>query len=112
LPRLAALKSEGLTERGEFEVFFVRVSAILRRYIERRFALHAPEMTTEEFIREAARSPLLTLEHREKATEFLLQCDLVKFARQVPTLTQSGQVFDEAVRFVQETREAAEEQVP
>ena len=34
----------------EIEAFFVEISAIIRRYLEDRFELRAPELTTEEFL--------------------------------------------------------------
>jgi hypothetical protein len=57
------------------------VSGIVRRYIEERFRLQAPQLTTEEFIRElveAGEGPLAT--HRNLLGDFLQHCDLAKFA--------------------------------
>jgi len=45
------------------ERFYVELSAIVRDYLEDRFALRAPELTTEEFLAEAGRSPDLSREH-------------------------------------------------
>src|SRR5258707_12752244 len=39
------------------EVFYTRLSDIVRQYIEDRFGLHAPERTTEEFLAEASLPP-------------------------------------------------------
>jgi hypothetical protein len=57
------------------------VSGIVRRYIEERFWLQAPQLTTEEFIRELveAREALLAT-HRTLLGDFLGHCDLAKFA--------------------------------
>ncbi|MFC1523920.1 hypothetical protein ACFL6N_03935, partial [Thermodesulfobacteriota bacterium] len=46
---LDALLNSGLLEKGEFKRFYIKVSDILRTYIEGRFGLKAPERTTEEF---------------------------------------------------------------
>ncbi|ODS33921.1 MAG: hypothetical protein SCARUB_00894 [Candidatus Scalindua rubra] len=46
------LVAEDLIEKGEIKKFYQEISNILRRYIENRFGLHAPEQTTEEFLME------------------------------------------------------------
>ena len=48
--------AERLVERGELERYYVGLSAIVRRYLEDRFGLRAPEMTTEEFLAVAQRN--------------------------------------------------------
>ncbi len=57
------------------------VSGIVRRYIEERFWLQAPQLTTEEFIRELVEIPeALLVTHRTLLGNFLEHCDLAKFA--------------------------------
>jgi hypothetical protein len=57
------------------------VSKIIRRYIEERFNIHAPQLTTEEFLHELAESPeALLASHRALLGDFLQHCDLAKFA--------------------------------
>ena len=103
LQALNQLKESGLIENLEFEPFYVDVSRILRRYIEERFALHAPEMTTEEFIQEASASHKLNTDHHMLVHHFLEECDMVKFAKLEPDQTAMGRVWESAVRFVNET---------
>ena len=43
---------EGLIDKGEQKLFYLKISAILRHYVEDRFGMHAPENTTEEFLRD------------------------------------------------------------
>ena len=50
LQALQALLSRHLPEQGDVEPYFVELSEILRRYVEDRFGLRAPEQTTEEFL--------------------------------------------------------------
>jgi hypothetical protein len=47
---LRALRARRLPEAGEFKEFYSALSDIVRRYLEDRFRLRAPEMTTEEFL--------------------------------------------------------------
>ena len=57
------------------------VSKIIRRYIEERFHVHAPNLTTEEFLRDLVEVRDTMLEsHRALLGEFLQHCDLAKFA--------------------------------
>ncbi|MDD3118693.1 MAG: hypothetical protein PHQ27_05915, partial [Victivallales bacterium] len=60
---------------------FVRLTDIVRNYLERRFQLKAPHQTTEEFMIDMNRSGSPLHEHqREFLGEFLGAADLVKFA--------------------------------
>jgi hypothetical protein len=48
LRALAALTSTGLLARGEFRSFYIRLTAITKRYLERRLGAPILEMTTAE----------------------------------------------------------------
>ena len=106
LAALNRLRSRGLVEQGQFEVYYVELSAIIRHYLENRFHLRAPEMTTEEFLGTVARDTRLVPAHRRLLGEFLSQADLVKFARHLPTLRDAETAYDAARRFVDDTRPA------
>src|SRR6185312_15161858 len=79
-------------------------SAIVRAYLERRYEIRAPELTTEEFLQEAVRARGLTAEHRAQLTAFLERCDRVKFAGYRPDETESLATLDAARAFVEDTR--------
>jgi hypothetical protein len=83
--------------------FCVLVSDTIRVYLEERFRLRAPERTTEEFLEELTSSPLLTYDQKRTLGEFLMGCDLVKFARYEPGETELRSIYDAAVRLVDET---------
>jgi len=101
--QLAQLRSMELPAKGEIELYYVHLSDIVRHYIENRFGLRAPEMTTEEFLAVVARGAGLPQRHELLLTTFLSHCDMVKFARYGPTDTEMLDAFDAAVRFVDET---------
>jgi hypothetical protein len=103
---LAALRAKRFVEQRQVEPFYLELSAIVRRYIEERFGLRAPERTTEEFIREATGSGLLAAAHQGLVREFLVQCDLVKFARHRPLPADMAEAFAAAERLVEETKAA------
>jgi hypothetical protein len=84
--------------------FCISVSDTIRVYLEECFDLHAPDRTTEEFLEELQSSALLTLEQKKSLGEFLARCDLVKFARYEPWETELRDLYDAALRLVDETQ--------
>jgi hypothetical protein len=83
--------------------FVVVISDTLRVYLEERFNLHAPERTTEEFLTEVRSGQLLTPLQQQLMAVFLTRCDLVKFARYEPGEPELRELYDAAVRLVEET---------
>jgi hypothetical protein len=102
---LRALVARDLPGQGLYKEFYQEVSAILRRYIENRFQLQAPERTTEEFLDELGRDATLSQPHKELLRGFLIHCDLVKFAEVVPGPAQIQETFDRCKAFIEQTRE-------
>ncbi len=89
---------------AEMDAFFVRLSGVIRRYLENRFALRSPELTTEEFLDELAESPDLLRSHQKVLRDFLRRADLVKFAHYLPTSSDVEDSLDTARRFLEATR--------
>jgi hypothetical protein len=83
--------------------YVAAVSDAVRHYLEDRFGLRAPEQTTEEFLAGLKRRPLLDVGHQVLLTDFLEQCDLVKFAGWRPGSGELMELEAVAVRFVEET---------
>jgi len=100
---LDRLRRAGLVESGGFKEFYSGLSDIVRTYLEQRFRVRAPEMTTEEFLLASARDGRLLGPHRALLGEFLRESDLVKFARHVPTIADAERAFAAARRFVDDT---------
>ena len=105
---LESLIAEELPQRGEYKLFYQRISAILRHYIENRFGLHAPEETTEEFLVSLSNTNTLGPQHKSLLNEFLKYCDLVKFAEHQPETSDMQNTFDACKRFIFDTEEDAE----
>src|SRR6266704_3624564 len=83
--------------------FCISVSDTLRAYLEEAFSLHAPERTTEEFLDELQSSALLSFSQKQLLGDFLMRCDLVKFARDEPAVDQLKELRESALRLVDET---------
>ena len=74
---LGRLLAKGLPGRGRYKDFYVELTMVVRRYVQRRYGIRAPHLTTEEFLRELGSSGRTD---RAKLAEFLENADLVKFA--------------------------------
>lgn len=83
--------------------FCIAVSDAARAYLEERFNFHAPERTTEEFLRELNATDLLTKPQKESLGKFLESCDLVKFAKYEPSETELRELYGATMRLVDET---------
>jgi hypothetical protein len=75
---------ENLEARGDVKVFYVELTAIVRRYIERTTGVRAPEQTTQEFLHEISRRADFPEQESRRLKSFLEAADLVKFAAYQP----------------------------
>ena len=91
------------------EAFFVRLTDILRQYIEKRFSLQATEKTSEEFIQEIRQDSILSQKQQIALENFLSTADLVKFARMAADKKQRQECLNTADEFVHETIPSTEE---
>lgn len=110
--RLALLAARHLPQQGKHDAYYVDLSAILRYYIEARFALHAPERTTPEFMAETIGKGYFTPEQEVFLSRFLRLGDRVKFARFRPDMEEMARSFEEVSAFVEETVPRPETEAP
>ena len=103
--QLEALRAKDYISRGLIKEYYTEISNIIRHYLENRFKLRAPEMTTEEFLASARESAELISEHKNLLKEFLFCCDLVKFAKYAPAADEINSIFDSARNFIDQTKE-------
>jgi hypothetical protein len=94
---------EALALISQPKQFCILVSDAIRFYLEERFDFHAPERTTEEFLRELGGTDLLAPEQKESLGKFLESCDLVKFAKYEPRENELRELHGSAVKLVKET---------
>ena len=92
-------QAEGLAE-CDVKQFYVELTGIVRRYVERTTRVHAPEQTTEEFLREIRDQNLFAVEKQTQFKVFLEAADLIKFAAQVPGTDEIEASFNTAKAFV------------
>jgi len=102
--QLEALRQENLPTRGLYKEFFTRVADIARLYMENRFNIHAPHMTTEEFLYYLGITGHLNETQKNSLKDFLNSCDMVKFAKYAPSLVEADNNFNLAKKLVDDTR--------
>lgn len=86
LGKIEQLQRSSLIKQNRFKEFYSQLSEILRGYMEERFLIKAVEMTTQEFLISLRGAQDLTPMQKGKLEDFLTMSDLVKFAKQIPTL--------------------------
>lgn len=91
LELLNILKKDDLLIKGDFLNFYFRISLILRLFIELYYKINSVEMTTSEI-----RANLILDDHSEKSEilKFLMQADMIKFAKAIPTNSDSKSALD------------------
>lgn len=91
---LDRLLKKGLPGRGRYKDFYVELTLVVRRYIQRKYDIAAPHLTTEEFL---ASVPAEVLGgDRESLANFLASADLIKFAGVKATPENADQAVDSA----------------
>ena len=85
---LDRLLKKGLPGRGRYKDFYVELTMVVRRYIQRKYGIKAPHMTTEEFLRAAKPS--------DELRKFLESADMVKFAGVEATPEMADDATDSA----------------
>lgn len=104
---LAELGATEWIETGRAREYYYGLSEIVRSYIERKFSLAAPEMTTEEFLVTLARDRSALPYDAEKLRAFLESCDIVKYAAFAPRKEDGEEAMGTARAFVNSTAAAA-----
>ena len=76
---LDRLMKKGLPGRGRYKDFYVELTMVVRRYVQRKYGVKAPHLTTSEFLAEFGRLDCAAASAGQ-LKEFLESADLVKFA--------------------------------
>jgi hypothetical protein len=107
LRALAELGTCDWLEPARVREYYYRLTEIVRRYIEMKFGLAAPEMTTEEFLRALARDRQALPYDADRLRQFLEACDFVKYAALHPRREDVESALSTARAFVHATAAAA-----
>jgi hypothetical protein len=110
LEALDRLAESDLFREGRGREFHFELSDILRRYLESRFGVAAMERPTGLLIPEL-QAAQVSPEHVTRTEDFLVACDLAKFAKYQPSPAETAANLDTARRIVLDTMASVVEEV-
>lgn len=99
---LKELEAEGLPQKGEYRLYYTRLTDILRDAIAVRTGLHAREMTSAQLLRKTGKT-FNELSHQQLRA-ILQEADGVKFAKLQPAIPMQEAVMQTAFAFLQNAR--------
>ena len=100
---LEALKSQKLWENGMEKEYYTDLIDILRKYMFGRFGINAMEMTSRQILGAMKNNKELK-DRRDYIRQILNMADFVKFAKVRPLPDDNIASFDNALKFVKETK--------
>jgi hypothetical protein len=103
LAELDRLQQAGLGDQERLEAFYVRLSAILRRYLGWRFGLRALMQTTEELVAGLPGAERALAPYHPILGTLLASFDLVKFARHRPQRSDVEEALRRVREFIERT---------
>ncbi len=109
MSRLETLRGRKLWEKGMEKEYFTELTDILRVYLFRRFGINAMEMTSRQIMEHLSDNPDVK-DKRSYMRNILNMADFVKFAKVRPLPADNVAAYDDAVKFVEETRPSAEQE--
>ncbi len=103
LKALYQLQGEKLWQKGEMKPYYVRLTDILRVYLENQFSIPAMELTSEELM-DNIRKVTVVSQQQETLRDILATADLVKFAKMQPGPEDHSRCMQQAIELVEWTR--------
>lgn len=100
---LRELKDKKLWEQGMEKEYFTELTDVLRVYLFGRFGINAMEMTSRQILG-ALKNNKETRDKRDYIRQILNMADFVKFAKVRPLPDDNIASFENALKFVEETK--------
>jgi len=100
---LKALLEMKLTEKGLIKEYYISLSDIIRSYIENRYRIFAMDRTTWELCQEM-KSQRIERSHIDRINYFLEDCDMVKFAKYMPSQKEIEEAYKRAEEIIEITK--------
>jgi len=101
---LEKLQSENLWQNGETKKYYIRLTEIIRQYLENRFGVNSLEMTTSETLDVMVRTGFKKDGSYNLLKSVLTGADLVKFAKYKPEPAENDSAFSNSWDFVAATK--------
>ena len=102
---LRNLLAQGFPENGKEKQFYVLLSDTIKRILSAGYGIHTAEQTTSEIMGALNRNPVPGSEEAKKIESFLLRCDVVKFAKYVPSREEHASATEDALQILAGVKE-------
>ncbi|HRI46892.1 MAG TPA: hypothetical protein PK559_07300 [Ignavibacteriaceae bacterium] len=99
---LQILDSKKLWQNGFIKDYHSEITAIIRRYFERRFNILALEMPTSEILASLGKSKVVQ-NVKETTEKFLENADMVKFAKFTPMNEVNSEMMQQAFQIIEQS---------
>ncbi|MES2276704.1 MAG: hypothetical protein V4592_11830 [Bacteroidota bacterium] len=110
LNRLQELRGKKLYQQ-DVKAYHSELTDIIRDYLERRYVIKSHEKTSDEIF-DSLKFMDIDQESRNLLRQLLLQADMVKFAKEKPSPSENEQSMDNAIAFVNKTRQVFTQPLP
>ncbi len=101
---LRSLLDQGLPAGGREKKFYILLSDIVKRILEAGFGISTVERTTSEIMDLLRLVPNMSSEKSEFIESFLVACDVVKFAKYIPSRSEHEAAAGNALKILDTAR--------
>lgn len=101
--KLMRIKNSSLLSEGKIKEYYSQVADTIRIYLGRRYNILAIDMTSFELLNTLESQVRVDSEILNLLSEFLDECDLVKFAKYIPPQEQWLPLIDKALKIIELT---------
>lgn len=106
LRELKLMEEQREWDTDNHKLYFTKLVDILRNYIDGRFGIKAPELTSNQIMKELEESEYDFTKYNDTLRDFLFTSDLVKFAKNPSTSDENYRFLKFAIDFVEGTKPA------
>lgn len=104
LEQLQKIADEQLWQQDKIKQYHSNISETIRAYIEKRYHINALEQTTDEILH-GLRLVVTDGKLLAQLRQLLMLSDLVKFAKEKPLASENEAIMQQAIAFVESTKE-------
>jgi hypothetical protein len=97
---LRSLLDQGLPTGGREKKFYINLSDIVKRILEAGYGISTEEQTTSEIMVLLRQAPDMSSEKSELIESFLVACDVVKFAKYIPSRPEHKIAAENALKIL------------
>jgi hypothetical protein len=103
---LRSLLARGFPDSGNEKQFYILLSEIIKRILETGYEIHTTEQTTSEIMSSLYKKTKLESGKPEMIEDFLIRCDVVKFAKYIPSRIDHETASKDALQILVDARKA------